>query len=158
MNGYTSKYLFYESNKQSSITIPVGIARSLNWNHKDEINIVFDVINEYKGIFLYKKEQITDFRSNFSPKLRSNLFNYEDFDENEKKIIGILKNNKENGLTLDQIYNSFKLQRSSLSSKNSLDNFSLESVRSLLNEMTKEHKIITHQGKEGNVLYYMNIF
>jgi len=56
MDGYTSKYLYYESNKQSIITIPVGIAKSLNWDHKDDINIIFDTKDGQKGIFLFKKE------------------------------------------------------------------------------------------------------
>ena len=35
MNGYTSKYLYYKSNKNSLITIPRPIieANNLNWKH-----------------------------------------------------------------------------------------------------------------------------
>ncbi len=57
MNGKTTTYLFYESNKQSIITIPVSMAKGLNWKHKDEINIVFEVRDGQKGLFLFKKEE-----------------------------------------------------------------------------------------------------
>ena len=60
MNGKITKYYFYESNKQSMVLIPVSIAKSLNWNHKDEINVLFEVKDGKKGIFLYKKEQGKD--------------------------------------------------------------------------------------------------
>ncbi len=58
MNGYPVKYLYYESNKKSILTIPRAIleAANLNWNHKDEINLVIKTINGQKGLFLYKKE------------------------------------------------------------------------------------------------------
>ena len=58
MNGYTSKYLYYKSNKNSIITIPRPIieANNLNWDHKDEIGIIIKEINGQKGLFLWKRE------------------------------------------------------------------------------------------------------
>ncbi len=59
MDGYTSKYLYYESNKNSIITIPRPIieANNLNWNHKDKIGIIVKTINGQKGLFLWKREK-----------------------------------------------------------------------------------------------------
>ena len=57
MDGETVKYLYYESNKRSIITIPVVLARSLNWSHKDDINILFKEIDGQSGLFLFKKEE-----------------------------------------------------------------------------------------------------
>ena len=57
MNGKTTKYYFYDSNKQSLVLIPVSVAKSLNWKHKDEIKVIFDVKNGKKGLFLYKEEK-----------------------------------------------------------------------------------------------------
>lgn len=58
MNGYSTKYLFYEENKKSTITIPRAIieASSIDWNHKDEINIIIKTIDGQSGLFLFKKE------------------------------------------------------------------------------------------------------
>ena len=56
MNGKTTKYYYNEKNKQSTVTIPVSIAKSLNWENKDEINVLFEVKEGKKGIFLFKKE------------------------------------------------------------------------------------------------------
>ena len=52
MNGKTTKYYYNEKNKQSTVTIPVSIAKSLNWENKDEINVLFEVKEGKKGIFL----------------------------------------------------------------------------------------------------------
>ena len=56
MNGKTTKYYYNEKNKQSTVTIPVSIAKSLNWENKDEINVLFEVKEGKKGIFLFKKD------------------------------------------------------------------------------------------------------
>ncbi|KKM30628.1 hypothetical protein LCGC14_1566070 [marine sediment metagenome] len=60
MNGHPVKYLFYESNKKSIVTIPRAIleANNFNWDHKEEINLVVKTIDGQKGIFLYKKDKI----------------------------------------------------------------------------------------------------
>jgi len=56
MNGETTKYYKYETSGSGTLTIPIAIAKALNWKHGDEIQIIFDVRDEKKGIFLYKKE------------------------------------------------------------------------------------------------------
>lgn len=57
MNGYKVKYLFYEKSKKSEITIPRSVieANILDWNHKDELNLIVKTIDGQKGIFLFKK-------------------------------------------------------------------------------------------------------
>jgi len=59
MNGHPVKYLYYKSNKKSIVTIPRAIldASNLNWEHKDEINLIVKSIDGQKGIFLYKKKE-----------------------------------------------------------------------------------------------------
>jgi len=58
MNGYKVKYLHYEKTGKSEVTIPRAIieANLLNWEHKDEINLVMKVLDGKKGLFLFKKE------------------------------------------------------------------------------------------------------
>ena len=58
MDVYTSKYLYYKSNKNSLITIPRPIieANNLNWEHKDDIGIIVETRNGQKGLFLFKRE------------------------------------------------------------------------------------------------------
>lgn len=57
LNGHPTKYLFYESNKKSIVTVPRAIidAANLNWNHQDQINIIVKTINGQQGLFLFKK-------------------------------------------------------------------------------------------------------
>lgn len=59
MNGYKSKYLYYKTNKQSIVTIPKAIldANNLNWNHKEDINIIYKDLDGQKGLFLFKQEE-----------------------------------------------------------------------------------------------------
>ena len=57
MNGETTKYYKYETSGSGTLTIPIAIAKALNWNHSDEIQIIFDVKDGKKGIFLFKKEE-----------------------------------------------------------------------------------------------------
>jgi len=57
MNGNTSKYRKYEGKGSGEITIPIAIARALSWKDGDEINIIFETMNNKKGIFLSKKEK-----------------------------------------------------------------------------------------------------
>ncbi len=58
VNGHPTKYLFYESNKKSIVTVPRAIidAANLNWNHQDQINIIVKTIDEQPGLFLFKKK------------------------------------------------------------------------------------------------------
>ncbi|MFX1504664.1 MAG: hypothetical protein ACFFDC_00995 [Promethearchaeota archaeon] len=56
MNGTTTKYRKYKSQGSGTLTIPISIAKALSWKDEDEITIVFEVMNNKKGIFLFKKE------------------------------------------------------------------------------------------------------
>jgi len=59
MNGYPVKYLFYESNKKSIVTIPRAIleANNMNWSHGEEIKLLVKTIDGQQGIFLFKNEK-----------------------------------------------------------------------------------------------------
>ncbi len=57
MEGQKTKYYFYEERGSGSVTIPVSMAKGLNWKHKDELTIIFDVKDGNKGLFLFKKEE-----------------------------------------------------------------------------------------------------
>lgn len=57
MNGKTTKYYYYDSNKQSIVTIPISMAKGLNWEHQNEINVLFETKDGQKGLFLFKKEK-----------------------------------------------------------------------------------------------------
>lgn len=59
MNGYKVKYRYYETTKKSEITIPRTIleANNLNWNSKDDINLVVKTIDGVTGLFLFKKKE-----------------------------------------------------------------------------------------------------
>lgn len=57
MNGKTTKYRKYKSQGSGQISIPVSIAKALNWKDGDEINIIFETVDNKKGIFLSKKEK-----------------------------------------------------------------------------------------------------
>jgi len=54
MTGEILKYRFYKDTSQSLITIPKAIARSLNWNDKDDIHMVIKTIENKLGVFLFK--------------------------------------------------------------------------------------------------------
>lgn len=54
MNGEITKYHRYEGSS-GKITIPLSLAKSLNWEHKDEINIVIKTLEGQTGLFLFKK-------------------------------------------------------------------------------------------------------
>ena len=56
MNGEVVKYHRYEGTS-GKITIPLAIAKGLNWKHKDEINIVIKTIDGETGLFLFKKKK-----------------------------------------------------------------------------------------------------
>jgi len=55
MNGELTKYYKYDSSGSGSDTIPIALAKALNWEHQDEIGIIIDVKNDNKGLFLFKK-------------------------------------------------------------------------------------------------------
>lgn len=60
MNGHLTRYLFYEKNKKSVVTIPRILieANNLNWNHRDHMYLVVKEIDGQKGLFLFKKEEM----------------------------------------------------------------------------------------------------
>jgi len=57
MNGEITKYYKYKTSGSGSITIPIALAKSLNWEHKDYINVIFKTINNHSGLFFFKKEK-----------------------------------------------------------------------------------------------------
>jgi bifunctional DNA-binding transcriptional regulator/antitoxin component of YhaV-PrlF toxin-antitoxin module len=56
MNGETVKYHYYDSNKRSFITIPVSMARGMNWNHGDKIGIINHNLDGKNGFFIWKRD------------------------------------------------------------------------------------------------------
>ena len=57
MNGETTKYYKFEKSGSGRITIPISLAKALNWTHNIEINITIEVLKGNKGLFLFKKEE-----------------------------------------------------------------------------------------------------
>ena len=57
MNGEITKYYKYETSGSGTVTIPLALAKSLNWGHKDPINIVIKEIEGQVGLFLFKKKK-----------------------------------------------------------------------------------------------------
>jgi len=57
MNGEIVKYRFYKDSSQSLITIPKAIAKSLNWNDKDDIHMMIKTIENKLGVFLFKDSE-----------------------------------------------------------------------------------------------------
>jgi len=57
MNGETIKYHYYESNKRSFITIPVSMARGLNWDHGNKIGIINLNKDGIDGFFIWKRKE-----------------------------------------------------------------------------------------------------
>ena len=53
----TTKYYKYETSGSGTVTIPITLAETLNWKHKDEINIELREVNGIIGLFLFKKEK-----------------------------------------------------------------------------------------------------
>jgi len=51
------KYRFYKDSSQSLITIPKAIAKSLNWNDKDDIHMMIKTIENKLGVFLFKDSE-----------------------------------------------------------------------------------------------------
>ncbi|KKN07594.1 hypothetical protein LCGC14_1065400 [marine sediment metagenome] len=56
MNGETVKYHKYEGSS-GKISIPTSIAKSLNWDHKNEIGMIIRTIDGKQGLFLWKREK-----------------------------------------------------------------------------------------------------
>lgn len=128
MNGVNVTYQFYKSNKRSFITIPVAIAKGLNWKNKDKINLSLKLIGDKHGIFLYKtgKEDISNYLSMFiqeweylEKNLRKILVKHKIIEINEINLSfhQFLKIVKENKLVNDkefEILNNLRLFRNYL--------------------------------------------
>ena len=57
MNGETTKYYKFEKSGSGRVTIPIALAKALNWNHDDELIITIEIKNNQKGLFLFKREE-----------------------------------------------------------------------------------------------------
>jgi len=55
MDGETTKYYFYKERGSGNLTIPVRIAKALDWNHKDDITLLIKSIDGKVGLFLTKE-------------------------------------------------------------------------------------------------------
>ena len=58
----SNNFCYYEETGKSTITIPRPIidAGNLNWEHKDDINIIIKTIDGQEGLFLFKREKDKD--------------------------------------------------------------------------------------------------
>ena len=56
MNGETVKYHKYEGSS-GKISIPISVAKSLNWSHKDDLGIIIKLIDGKQGLFIWKREK-----------------------------------------------------------------------------------------------------
>jgi len=57
MNGETTKYYKFKNSGSGRLTIPISMAKGLNWEHKDEINVLIKTFDGQPGLFLFKKEK-----------------------------------------------------------------------------------------------------
>jgi hypothetical protein len=51
--GKSGELVKYQA-KQSTITIPISVARALGWKDKDDIHVMIKDIKDQTGLFLYK--------------------------------------------------------------------------------------------------------
>lgn len=56
MNGETVKYQLNEENSISKITVPIVLAKGLNWKDKDQIGVKNETIEGQAGLFIWKRE------------------------------------------------------------------------------------------------------
>lgn len=45
MNGELTKYYKYDKTSSDRVTIPIALAKALNWNHNDNLIILIKTIN-----------------------------------------------------------------------------------------------------------------
>ena len=57
VNGETTKYYKYEKSGSGRLTVPLSLAKALNWEHDDELNVIVEVFNGQKGLFFFKKDK-----------------------------------------------------------------------------------------------------
>ncbi|MFX1256507.1 MAG: hypothetical protein ACFFAN_01505 [Promethearchaeota archaeon] len=56
MNGEITRYYKYKGTS-GRVNVPPSVAKTLSWNHKDEIRMIFKTIDGQEGLFLFKKEE-----------------------------------------------------------------------------------------------------
>ena len=56
MDGDTTKYYKFEKSGSGRVTIPVRLAKALNWEHNNKIGIIINTIDGQQGLFLWKRE------------------------------------------------------------------------------------------------------
>lgn len=61
MSEQTTKYYKFDTSGSGRVTIPIAMAKGLGWKHGDELAISIEVMNGYKGLFLFKTEIIKAF-------------------------------------------------------------------------------------------------
>jgi len=57
MDGDTTKYYKFEKSGSGRVTIPVRVAKALNWEHDNKIGIIINTIDGQQGLFLWKREE-----------------------------------------------------------------------------------------------------
>ena len=156
MNGYSTKYLFYDSNKQSLVTIPRGIARSLNWNHGEEIKVIFEVKDGRKGLFLYKPSDSDEVRTESPSHADHEVRDSRELNEREHLIFEVLGTQEKAGLTAQQVKASLDATKDS--SASTAARFTLKEVREVLDLLAEERALIRHESPDGTVRYFLNLF
>jgi len=98
MNGKTTKFYKYESSSSATVTIPLSLAKALDWSHKDEINIIITSYKGQTGLFMYKREKSKplfipvigfpneDFHTDISLELKNKL--------NRRDIMHVMRNKR----------------------------------------------------------------
>ena len=62
MNGETVKYHKY-AGSSGKISINDSIAKSMNWKHKDTLNVITTVYKDQIGLFVFKKGENPEIES-----------------------------------------------------------------------------------------------
>lgn len=57
MDGETTKYYKFEKSGSGRLTVPISLAKALNWEHNDKIGIIIEIREDKKGLFLWKREE-----------------------------------------------------------------------------------------------------
>ena len=51
----TLKFYKYASQSASTVTVPLNLADTLGWRHKDQIRLVLKIVDGYMGLLFYKE-------------------------------------------------------------------------------------------------------
>ena len=57
MNGDTTKYYKFEKSGSGRVTIPVRLAKALNWEHNDKIGILIKMFDGKECLLLWRREK-----------------------------------------------------------------------------------------------------